>query len=180
MLGQDCWDRKARTSGTVPLQCSPHKFRPLIIIIASSTEIAASSSFFLCAWLAFVLMLTIFHRPKKKNYCMASFLAASFFYCKKAHQKKFLPQDDEKLSPSAQRQVTHTEKIIGYCNFYGKCNYKNSTQVELRPHVSVSEKPAEFYAQEATGCHQEGGNHAKYQQESCTHYGPFSGPNVYK
>jgi hypothetical protein len=31
------------------------------------------------------------------------------------------------------------------------------TPVELRPHVYVSEEPAEFHTQEATGCHQEEG-----------------------
>ncbi len=31
--------------------------------------------FFLRVWLAFVLMLTIFHHPKAKTFCMASFLA---------------------------------------------------------------------------------------------------------
>ncbi len=30
--------------------------------------------FFLCVWLAFVLMLTIFHHPKAKTFCLASFL----------------------------------------------------------------------------------------------------------
>jgi hypothetical protein len=31
------------------------------------------------------------------------------------------------------------------------------TPVELRPHEYLSEESAEFYAQEAAGCYQEGG-----------------------
>jgi hypothetical protein len=48
-------------------------------------------------WLAFVLMLTIFHHPKAKTFCLATFLAKkkraiwqAFFSCKKiAKQKEF-------------------------------------------------------------------------------------------
>jgi hypothetical protein len=51
-------------------------------------------------WLAFVLMLTIFHHPKAKTFCLASFLAkkkkdackmATVSFCrKKDHQTKNL------------------------------------------------------------------------------------------
>jgi hypothetical protein len=50
---------------------------------------------FLHVWLAFALMLTIFHHPKAKSVCLASFLArglpplkSPFFLCKKARQTK--------------------------------------------------------------------------------------------
>jgi hypothetical protein len=50
-------------------------------------------------WLAFKLMLMIFHHPKAKTFCLASFLALTkkrrlrdgkpnFFSCKKARQTK--------------------------------------------------------------------------------------------
>jgi hypothetical protein len=52
-------------------------------------------------WLAFMPMLTIFHHPKAKTFCLASFLALTkknacemasliFFSCKKACQTKIL------------------------------------------------------------------------------------------
>jgi hypothetical protein len=43
----------------------PEKLRPLNIVTASS----------LYVWIAFVLMLTIFHHPKRKAICLASFFA---------------------------------------------------------------------------------------------------------
>jgi hypothetical protein len=55
------------------LQCAPHKLRHLIIEIVSSTEIATSGKS-LCVWLAFVLLLTVFHHPKAKTFCLANFL----------------------------------------------------------------------------------------------------------
>jgi hypothetical protein len=55
-------------------------------------------------WLAFMLMLTIFHHPKAKTFCLASFLALTkknacemvsliFFLARKesSPNKKFLP-----------------------------------------------------------------------------------------
>jgi hypothetical protein len=37
--------------------------------------VAEAHEIFLCVWLAFALMLTIFHHPKTKAFGMASFLA---------------------------------------------------------------------------------------------------------
>jgi hypothetical protein len=45
---------------------------------------------------AFVLMLTVFHHPQAKS------------------------------SASAQRQAAYKGKISGFCNFYGRCNYRYS------------------------------------------------------
>jgi hypothetical protein len=54
-------------------------------------------------WLAFMLMLTIFHHPKAKTFCLASFLALTkkrrlrggrshlFFLQESSPNKKFLP-----------------------------------------------------------------------------------------
>jgi hypothetical protein len=89
--------------------------------------------FFQCMWFAFVLMLTIFHHPRAKTFCLVSYLAkkktlarwpASFFFSQvSSANKTFLPEDDEKSSASAQKQATHTGKISGRCNFCGGCNY---------------------------------------------------------
>jgi hypothetical protein len=89
-------------------------------------------------WLAFMLMLTIFHHPKAKTFCLASFLALTkkrhlrdgkphfFFLQESSPNKKFLPLNGEKslillieivAAASAQRQATHTRKISGRCNF---------------------------------------------------------------
>jgi hypothetical protein len=77
---------------------APDKLIPLNSLITSFTEIF-HLKFFMCVWLAFMLMLTIFHHCKAKNFCLPSFLArkkmrlaisqATFFcQCKKARQTK--------------------------------------------------------------------------------------------
>jgi hypothetical protein len=76
-------------------------------------------------WLAFVLMLTIFHHPKTKTFCMASSLVQKkmlatlqvsfFFSVTKLDKQKLLLSDDEN-SASAQRHATHRGKISGRYN----------------------------------------------------------------
>ncbi len=80
------------------LQCAPHKLRPLNIIIASSTEIAAPWDFSCVRSLPLCWCWQFSTILKTKNFCLASFLArkkrcwqpeqASFFLRKKALQTK--------------------------------------------------------------------------------------------
>jgi hypothetical protein len=81
-------------------------------------------------------MLMIFHHPKAKTFCLASFLAKKkqdacdvarvFFYCNKVrHATSFCsrmmknPQHPHKGKP-------HTQGIFQQCcNFCGGCNDKN-------------------------------------------------------
>jgi hypothetical protein len=82
-------------------------------------------------WLAFMLMLTIFHHPKAKTFCLASFLAltkkktlerwqASFFFpCKKARQTKSFclrmvknRQHQHKGKPHTQEKFQDTEITV--------------------------------------------------------------------
>jgi hypothetical protein len=81
-------------------------------------------------------MLTIFHHPKTKNFCMASFLtrkktlatsqASFFFFARKLAKQKVVAIGWWKSSASIQRQATHLGKISGCRNFCGGCNYKFS------------------------------------------------------
>ncbi len=146
-----CWREKS-----VHTQCTPHKLRPLNIIIASSAEIAASWTFS-CVWLAFVLILTIFHHPKakslfdklscKKKRRLLPRKHHFLFFARKLANKMFFALGDERSSASAQRQTTQTGKISGCCNFYGRCNYRYSKHYwSWDHHVYVTEEPAEFHA----------------------------------
>jgi hypothetical protein len=48
----------------------------------------------------------------------------NFSFCKKSSpNKKFLLQNDKNSSASAQRQATHSGKILGRCNFSGGYSY---------------------------------------------------------
>jgi hypothetical protein len=74
-------------------------------------------------WLAFVLMLMIFHHPKANTVCLVSFFARKknichfasifFFLARKLTKQKGFLSDNEKSSASVQRQATHTGKISG-------------------------------------------------------------------
>jgi hypothetical protein len=55
------------------------------------------------------------------------------------------------------RQYQHMEKFQGAAISLADAIKTQYTPVKFRPHVYVSEEPGEFYAQEAAGCHQEGG-----------------------
>jgi hypothetical protein len=86
-------------------------------------------------WLAFALMLTIFHHPKAKIFCLASLRKKRrlpprklFFSLQESSpNKKNLLQDNKKSSASAQWQTKHIGIISGRCNFCGGCNYRYST-----------------------------------------------------
>jgi hypothetical protein len=95
-------------------------------------------------WLAFMLMLTIFHHPKAKTFCLASFLALTkkkdackmaslIFSCKKArktkrfclrmvknrqHQHKGKPHTQEKFQDAAM-SVKVATLIFRGLNFCG-------------------------------------------------------------
>jgi hypothetical protein len=76
-------------------------------------------------WLAFLLMLTIFHHPKAKIFCLATFLALTkkrhlqdgkphFFSCKKARQTKSFCLRMVKNRQHQHKDKPHThEKIQG-------------------------------------------------------------------
>jgi hypothetical protein len=77
--------------------------------------------FFLCMWLAFMLMLTIFHHPKANTICLASFLALTkkrrfgdgkphFFSCKKAHQTKSICLRMVKNCQHQHKDKAHTQE----------------------------------------------------------------------
>ncbi len=85
-----------------------------LFCICNCTFYRSSSTlrFFLCVWLAFVLLLMIFHHPQTKTFSLAS-----FFSCKKAGQTKSFVSGLWKPLASAQGQGTQTGKTSGCCNF---------------------------------------------------------------
>ncbi len=75
--------------------------------------------FFLCMWLAFMLMLTIFHHSKSKTFCLASFLALTkknacevvsfiFFLARKLGKQKFFALEWWKLI-NISTKASHTQ-----------------------------------------------------------------------
>jgi hypothetical protein len=86
----------------------------------------------------------------KKEACSLASVFFSLLEC--SPNKKFWPVDNDKSS--AKRQATHTRKVSATATFCGGYNYKFS---EIKTSVYVPEEPGEFHAQEAAGCHEEGG-----------------------
>ncbi len=116
------------------VQCAPCKLRPLIIIIASSTEIAAPWYFscvcgfplLWCWWIFFILRQKLFLYGELSCKKLATSQASFSFMLDSLPSKNFFLMK-MKASVWAQRQATHTEKISGSCNFCGGCNYKFNT-----------------------------------------------------
>ncbi len=114
------------------IPCVPHKLRPLIIIISSSTQIAVSWNFScvcglsLCrCWQFFIVLRQklfvwkAFLWEKKDAYNLASVF---FFLARKVSKQKFFALGWWRII-SISSKASHTHgKISGRCNFCGECN----------------------------------------------------------
>jgi hypothetical protein len=116
-------------------------------------------------WFGFVMMLTFCTILRQKFFVKraslrekrdACNLSSLFFHCKKAHQTKVLSLGTTKIVSISKRQATKQEKSQDAATFMESIEIQY-TPVKLRPVLYVPEESAEFYAQEAAGCHQEGG-----------------------
>ncbi len=132
----------------------------------------SAQRFFVCVWLAFVLMLTIFHHPKTKIFCLASFLVRKkhllplkrfFFFARKlAKQNVFA---------LIWWKIVSTQHAV-----------KNSIHTSnFRPHVHVPEEPDSIPKRLQAGCHPEGAeSHQVIARGLYTYWDLFRAKIVYE
>jgi hypothetical protein len=91
-----------------------------------SAYYCSALKFFLCVWLAFVLMGAIFHHTKTKTFCMASILVRKKDAGKLASILFFFARKLAKKKSFCLRMMKNRQH--GRCNFCEGCSYKFSTQ----------------------------------------------------
>ncbi len=154
--GCNCYLIPVELCSGVLVQCAPHKLRPLIIIIVSSTETAASRDFscvcgFLLCWcwrFFIILRQNIFvWQGFLRGKPLATSQAYIFFLCKKAHQTKSFSLGWWKIISISTKASHIHRKNLRMLQLLKKMQLQiEYTPVELRPSMYVTEEPAEFYA----------------------------------